>query len=159
MTREEIEKAIKNGESVWVKGIEHKLDKYYFVAEYNNEPTLYLMTCGYEEDDWNNYPVETITNIYKTKAEAKHYLHHANITRTETLPFLTWEEFKKEGYFKFYTPKNQLITVVITNSFTEDDIITIYNEHKEEFLANYILTEENFYKAYDECVRRFRGAE
>lgn len=94
MTKQELEKAIKNGESVWVNGIEYKLDKHYFVAEYNNEPTLYLMTCGYEEDDWNNYRVETITNIYKTKAEAKHYLHHANVTRTETLPFLAWEEFK-----------------------------------------------------------------
>lgn len=70
MTKQELEKAIENGESVWINGIEHKLNKYYFVAECNNEPTLYLMTCGYEEDDWNNYPVATITNIYKTKAEA-----------------------------------------------------------------------------------------
>ena len=91
----ELEKAIKNGESVWVNGIEHKLDKYYFVAEYNNEPVLYLMTCGYEEDDWDNYLVAKITEIFKTKAEAEHYLHHANVTRTETLPFLTWEEFNK----------------------------------------------------------------
>lgn len=48
MTKTELEEKIKNGESVWVNGIEHKLDKYYFVAEYNNEPTLYLMTCGYD---------------------------------------------------------------------------------------------------------------
>ncbi len=26
----------------------------------------------------------------------EHYLHHANVTRTEHLPFLTWEEFLEE---------------------------------------------------------------
>ena len=154
MTKQEIEKAIKNGESVWVNGIEHKLDKYYFVAEYNNEPTLYLMTCGYEEDDWNNYPVATITNIYKTKAEAKHYLHHANITRTETLPFLTWEDFTSDimafNSFGFITEdgfRAELMCDKATN-------LIILDSGKE--IKTWDLTEANFYKAYDECVRMFR---
>ena len=36
-----------------------------------------------------------IKALYKSQAEAEHYLNHANITRIETLPFLTWEV--KEG--------------------------------------------------------------
>ena len=158
MTREEIERAIENGESVWINGIEHKLDKYYFVAEYNNEPTLYLMTCGYEEDDWNNYPVETITNIYKTKAEAEHYLHHANITRTETLPFLTWEEFKKGNRLIRFIGKNGERCKL--EGYQSDDtqggfIDVVVNGTGSNI--DYDYTEANFYKAYDECVALFRG--
>ena len=155
MTKQEILKAIENGESVWINGIEHKLDKYYFVAEYNNEPTLYLMTCGYEEDGWNNYPVEAITNIYKTKAEAEHYLHHANVTRTETLPFLTWEEFKggEEVIFKGRNGKGYALVynkgLGKIDLFDTDGIMW-------GIIESWDLTESNFYKAYDECVRLFK---
>ena len=152
MTKQEIEKAIEKGESVWINGIEHKLNKYYFVAEYNNEPTLYLMTCGYEEDDWNNYPVEAITNIYKTKAEAEHYLHHANITRIEQLPFLTWEEFLKEKYIWFVDKEQNQCCLYYVTKF-------ILINKNGELIEMGELTEENFYKAYDVCVRLFRGKE
>ena len=156
MTKQELEKAIEKGESVWINGIEHKLDKYYFVAEYNNEPTLYLMTCGYEEDDWNNYPVEAITNIYKTKAEAEHYLHHANVTRTETLPFLTWEEFLEETRLKFIACDgvSNMILYCCNNT-----IYLVDEEYPEFNTTSWELTEANFYKAYDECVRLFKEEE
>lgn len=156
MTKQEIEQAIENGESVWINGIEYKLDKYYFIAECNNEPTLYLMTCGYEEDDWNNYPVATITNIYKTQAEAEHYLHHANITRTETLPFLTWEEFLEDKNFEFFD-KNGILTWLYINTSKTSESIHLNNRFEK--LNDWELTEENFYRAYDECVRLFRGVE
>ena len=156
MTKQEIEQAIENGESVWINGIEHKLDKYYFVAEYNNEPTLYLMTCGYEEDDWNNYPVEAITNIYKTKAEAEHYLHHANVTRTETLPFLTWEEFLEETRLKFIACDG---ISNMTLYYCDNTIFLVDDEYPEFNTTSWELTEQNFYKAYDECVKLFRGEE
>ena len=149
MTKQELEKAIEKGESVWINGIEHKLDKYYFVAEYNNEPTLYLMTCGYEEDDWNNYPVEAITNIYKTKAEAEHYLHHANVTRTETLPFLSWEEFLEKKAIHFIDNKGIDFVLCITDNKIKLMVFFMVSK-------TWDLTEENFYKAYDECVKLFK---
>ena len=154
MTKQEIEQAIENGESVWINGIEYKLDKYYFIAECNNGPTLYLMTCGYEEDDWDNYPVEKITNICKTKAEAEHYLHHANITRTEKLPFLTWEEFCEQKFI-WFIDKNQNVCCLYYLNVSNKIFINVSGEVKE--IGD--LTEENFYEAYDECVRLFRGGE
>ena len=158
MTKQDILKAIENGESVWVNGIEHKLDKYYFVAEYNNEPVLYLMTCGYEEDDWDNYLVAKITEIFKTKAEAEHYLHHANVTRTETLPFLTWEEFKEGKEIKFNSKKSEYLMIYLAGNIT---IYQCYYDDNGLKLQLRIFdeeaTEENFYKAYDECVRLFKG--
>ena len=154
MTKQELEKAIEKGESVWINGIEHKLDKYYFVAEYNNEPVLYLMTCGYEEDDWDNYLVAKITEIFKTKAEAEHYLNHANITRTETLPFLTWEEFLKETRLNFIACDgvSNMILYCCNNT-----IYLVDEEYPEFNTTSWDLTEANFYKAYDECVALFRG--
>lgn len=149
MTKTELEEKIKNGESVWINGLEHKLDKYYFVAEYNNEPTLYLMTCGYEEDDWDNYPVETITNIYKTKAKANHYLNHANISRTTYLPFLTWEEFKKKKIFRFVSASG---TDCFMQLIENKQLLFYYGRGKVES-----ATEENFYKLYDDCVKCFMG--
>ena len=50
---------------------------------------------------WGKEYYSNIKDVFKTKAEAEHYLHHANITRTETLPFLTWEEFKIKKSLRF----------------------------------------------------------
>lgn len=157
MTKTELEKAIKNGESVWINGNEHKLNKYYFVAEYNNEPTLYLMTCGYEEDDWDNYLVEKITNICRTKAEAEHYLHHANVTRTDTLPFLTWEEFDKGNRLIRFTGKNG--EKCSLDGYQRDDKQSgfIHIVVNGTGYKHFDYTEKNFYLAYDECVRLFKG--
>lgn len=160
MTKSEIEEAIKNGDRVWINGNEHKLDKYYFVAEYNNEPTLYLMTCGYEEDDWDNYPVEKITNIYKTEAEAEHYLYHANITRVEQLPFLTWEEFNKNTLGFDFTDNigNKYRCHIVRDYRDGKDFITLYDRNGTISIdEEWELTEENFYKAYDKCVKLFKG--
>lgn len=150
MTKQEIEKAIENGESVWIIGKDIEGNKRAGTKKLNNkyDEVLNNKLNGF----W------TLNKIFKTKAEAEHYLHHANITRTETLPFLTWEEFKKEHYFGFNSINNEWINLYVTNGLEPGKkIITIENATKEEFLANYDLTEENFYKAYDECVRLFRG--
>ena len=151
MTKQEIEKAIENGESVWIIGY-----------GYNNVFEIKLTNKCFIKDNFvyfENKEGYSRFCFYKTKAEAEHYLHHANVTRTETLPFLTWEEFKKEHYFGFSSIYNEWIDVYVTNGLDNKMIITIENATKEEFINNYDLTEENFYKAYDECVRLFRCGE
>ena len=152
MTKQEIEKAIENGESVWIIGKDIEGNKRAGTKKLNNkyDEVLNNKLNGF----W------ALNKIFKTKAEAEHYLHHANITRTETLPFLTWEEFKKEHYFGFNSINNEWINLYVTNGLEPGKkIITIENATKEEFLANYDLTEANFYKAYDECVRLFKEKE
>ena len=155
MTKQELEKAIENGESVWFADYDNKVKEVILEkTAYIKENYVYLTTNG-------KYQARLkfiIDRVCKTKAEAEHYLHHANITRTEHLPFLTWEEFKKKKHFGFYSINNEWINLYLTNGLESDkQIITIENATKEEFLANYDLTEANFYKAYDECVRLFRG--
>lgn len=148
MTKQELEKAIEKGESVWV--VDKDLKR---VIPYNANRIIV-----------NNFNADALgynfEDLYKTKAEAEHYLHHANITRTETLPFLTWEEFNKNSLGIEFTDtiKNKYRFHIVRDYRDGKDFIVLYDKNgtisiDEEWEA----TEQNFYKAYDECVRLFKG--
>lgn len=154
MTKQELEKAIEKGESVWcaLLGRVEELKDLKFVGD---------LLRGYNKIDrfYHNITSEFFDGLYKTKAEAEHYLNHANITRTEQLPFYTFSEIAKdEKNFKMgktYTlieDKNFFLD--INKSYVSQ--IVLYTG-KEKYSWNF--NEENFYKAYDECVRRFKGEE
>ena len=149
MTKQDILKAIENGESVW-----------YIV---NNELAEIDLSCNFHEikDNelltwYDKYSKDYYTHrkkledLYKSQAEAEHYLHHANVTRTETLPFLTWEEFLKEKYMWFVDKEQNQCCLYYITKF-------ILINKSGELIEKGELTEENFYKAYDECVRLFKG--
>ena len=159
MTKQKIERAIENGDSVWFIGWNN-----IYEFKLKNHTNRFINTNGNEE--MYNYTDENGTDrcfpikaLYKSKAEAEHYLYHANISKTEHLPFLTWEEFdngdklirikskngdycKLEGYF---------------NKDTNSGFIDVVRNGHCLFSEDY--TEANFYKAYDECVRLFKGEE
>lgn len=147
MTREELEKAIKNGESVWT--IYKGQSNAYEIKSNNIEKVLNDTFL------WGKEYYANIKDVYKTKAEAEHYLHHANITRTETLPFLTWEEFVEEYSFDFYSENHEWFTMY----WNDADGIVLENIISIDDKKTWDLTEDNFYKAYDECVRLFRSEE
>ena len=154
MTKQELLEKIKNGESVW--------------CVYKNPSSIYEIKAVEIEkvlNDtflWGKEYYANIKDVFKTKAEAEHYLHHANITRTEQLPFLTWEEFNKNSLGIEFTDtiKNKYRFHIVRDYRDGKDFIVLYDKNgtisiDEEWEA----TEENFYKAYDECVRLFRGEE
>ena len=147
MTKTELEEKIKNGESVWVvdKDLKRVIPYYANSVIVNGFNTFPTSLSGYKLED-----------IYKTKAEAEHYLHHADITRTEQLPFLTWEEFLKEMRLNFIACDgvSNMILYCCNNT-----IYLVDEEYPEFNTTSWELTEENFYKAYDECVRLFRREE
>lgn len=147
MTKQELEKAIENGESVWVvdKDLKRVIPYYADSVIINGFNTFPASLSGYKLED-----------IYKTKAEAEHYLYHANVTRTEQLPFSTWEEFLKNKNFEFFD-KNGILTWLYINTSKTSERIHLNNRFEK--LNDWDLTEANFYKAYDECVRLFRGDE
>lgn len=163
MNKTELENAIKNGESVWCLYIAHKEIEELYLSKNNKykfEDENYLdggkevsLVINY---DWY-YPLKY---LFKTKAEAEHYLHHANIVRTEELPFLTWEEFVKNKKFYFYDASFVLSKL----SINDEKIVLSQAPDSGEWdilkpIKEWDLTEANFYKAYDECVRLFRGEE
>ena len=86
----------------------------------------------------------------------EHYLHHANITRTEQLPFLTWEEFLKETRLNFIACDGVSNMILY---YCNNTIYLVDEEYPEFNTTSWELTEANFYKAYDECVRLFKGGE
>lgn len=150
MTREEIKKAIENGESVWYI-VNNGLAEIDLGCNFHEIKDNELLTW-YDKYSKDYYTHRTkLEDLFKTKAEAEHYLHHANVTRTETLPFLTWEEFLESREIIFITKKYETVMLGILNNKL---ILAI----RGKSLYNYWdLTEANFYKAYDECVRLFRG--
>lgn len=81
----------------------------------------------------------------------EHYLHHANISRIEHLPFLTWEEFCEQKFI-WFIDKNQNECCLYYLNVSNKIFINVSGEVKE--IGD--LTEANFYKAYDECVRLFK---
>ena len=146
MTKQELEKAIENGESVW--------------CVYKDQSNIYEIKAVEIEKVlsntflWGKEYYSHIKDLFKTKAEAEHYLNHANVTRTETLPFLTWEEFLENKNFEFFD-KNGILTWLYINTSKTSESIHLNNRFEK--LNDWELTEQNFYKAYDECVRLFKG--
>lgn len=150
MNKTELQEAIKNKESVWeyrnyeIREINLKtmypemLNDYQlsYIVDNNGNETMYFTSIEY---------------IYKTKAEAEHYLNHANITRIETLPFLTWEEFLKEKEMKFTSKDNKDLLFFII------DAKSMVLDSEYETLNRWDLNEKNFYLAYDYCVKLFKG--
>ena len=152
MTQQEIEKAIENGESVW--GIYKKTNRICEIKSSEiNKIHSYTITWGKEYYCY-------IKDLFKTKAEAEHYLHHANITRTEQLPFLTWEEFDKGNRLIRFIGKNgeRCKLEGYQSDDTQGGFIDVVVNGTGSHI-DYDYTEENFYKAYDECVRLFKGEE
>ena len=137
MTKQELEKAIENGESVWyITGKDVR---------------------GLKITKKDLQRITKFDEVYKTKAEAEHYLHHANVTRTETLSFLTWEEFTSDimafNSFGFITEDGFRAGLMCDKATN----LIILDSGKE--IRTWDLTEADFYNAYDECVRLFKGEE
>ena len=159
MTKSELEQAIKNGESVWyADDCNEKVWEINLNEKY--KPEIYLDQILYIYQNINDrFKQELfIKNIYKTKAEAEHYLHHANVTHIETLPFLTWEEFKQKEYFEFFNG-NKGFMLYISHTHNENIRIITYGRYNPDgnVLFEIPQTEENFYKVYDEAVKLFKG--
>lgn len=159
MTKQELEKAIEKGESVWVANkycipYEVNLTNNHYIDIADNKESLMLAHIDDVE------LIDYLEYVFKTKEKAQHYHDHANVTRTETLPFLTWEEFLKKECINFNNGKEGFSLYI---SYINCDHIRIltYDRYNPDgdVIFEAPLTEENFYKAYDECVRLFRGEE
>ena len=151
MTRKEIEEAIDNGNSVWC--VYKDQSDIYEIKEVEIEKVLSNVFL------WGREYYSYIKDAFKTKAEAEHYLHHANISRVEQLPFLTWEEFKERKELFFTNKSGYPMCLCIVDTKLGKKIGLGGANGYFDLQQVWDLTEENFYKAYDECVRLFKGDE
>ena len=146
MTRQELEEAIDNGDSVWC--VYKDQSDIYEIKAVEIEKVLSNVFL------WGNEYYSYIKDAFKTKAEAQHYLNHANVERVEKLPFLTWEEFKSGKNITFKAKNGHEFLLK-----AKQESIYLWWLETNNIWASWDLTEENFYKAYDECVRLFRREE
>lgn len=202
MTKQELEKAIENGESVWV-GLCDKIDLNRYLIELKsnmlasietiNELGMIVNTdigeweitiAGFVEITLFQNGLKwgfSLFDIYNNKEKAKHFAYHKNISRTEQLPFLTWEDITTlmSNMDKFGLNHNDRVLAQITTKdkiyyfklCKDFDLFTfqlrqIYVGEDMCEQLKYIpsislgeATEESFYRAYDECVRLFRGGD
>ena len=154
MTKTELEEAIKNGESVW----------YLFGEAYELKTSEHTNKFITRSDDYCYTDKRCVDRcapldmLYKSKEDAEHYLNHQDITRTETLPFLTWEEFKSGEEVIFKGRNGKGYALVYNKGLDKIDLFDT-DGIMWGIIESWELTEANFYKAYDECVRLFRGEE
>lgn len=145
MTKQEIEKTLENGEDVWAIVKNHTT-----ILPYKAN---LLIIEGVNDNGYiGNKAFYKTTDLFETKAKAEHYLHHANVTRTEQLPFLTWEEFKSGKNITFKAKNGDEFLLK-----AKQESIYLWWIDTNNIWKTWDLTEENFYRAYDECVRLFRG--
>ena len=157
MTKQEIKKAIENKDTIWY------IDSLYDTPKDMLLHGIYEINSYIYEDVGRVYYLKDVERnsyyridyIFKTQAQAKHYSYRSNIARLETLPFLTWEEFLKEYSFDFYSSNREWFTLY----WNDADGIVLENIISIDDKKTWDLTEQNFYKAYDECVRLFKGGE
>lgn len=153
MTKQEIEKAIENGESVWVVFKENIEESPNLLCEVDIESIVTASGIGliYFNKVLNKRLRTSYSQCFKTQQEALHYANHANITRTETMPFLTYEKFKEDMNFIFNDINGMHIEVFLINGR-----IIMMNEHEQE-LFNASCNFKSFLELYDECVKLFKG--
>ena len=143
----ELQKAIENGESVW----------YLYGEVYELKTSEHTNKFISRSDDYCYSDKKGVDRcapldmLYKSKGEAEHYLNHQDITRTEQLPFLTWEEFLEARRFEFIDEFGKIYDCKIYG-----DKILLEIDGEDWYILKEDLTEENFYKAYDECVKLFK---
>ena len=165
MTKQELEKAIENKDTVWY------IDSLYDTPKDMLLNGIYEINSYISEDVGRVYYLKDVERnsyyridyIFKTQAQAKHYSYHSNIARLETLPFMTWEEFLDNGEIEFNDIFGQecllyhnSTEIILSRKYWVD---LGYTKHYDFSKKSYELNEANFYKAYDECVRLFRGEE
>ena len=177
MTKQEIEKAIENGESVYAVFYSKTFDfvNYRSVFELHPDHTVteYGSNIEYAIGFWeihrgadvidmrfyetNDEFCILLSRVHKSAKTAEHFAYHKDITRTETLPFVTWEEFKEGYVVNFHSKDMRKYRLIIGDFSKKTDIeLEILAPHYS-IEKTWDLTEENFYKAYDECVRLFKG--
>lgn len=122
------------------------------VEEYNKinkcEPMLYSNFCGLFK---NICPIQ---DCFETKEDAEEYAEFGNITRTEKLPYVSWEKFKnKEGNYSFKVYPYDYYC------YTDGRYVRIkqYYGSLDRIVFTKPLTRENYNEARRLCIKLFKG--
>lgn len=169
ISKERLEELIKQGATIWYyeyepfisgySSIIHikslKLDNEWVVRNCNGQPAKLYNGHYIENDklrDKNMLFVSELKDIFETQKQAEWSLkYHA--TRTEELNLPMWEEIKDIKGVKEYTIANPIgICFFLNFHLVIPQIVLVAKED----LYNWNLTEENYIKACDLCLKLFK---
>lgn len=151
------------GVSDLVKVTPYKLNKACYIAETDGEESLMIRLF---DENSNIQPalIGYLQNLFETEKQAEWALKYQLIPRTEWLNLPMWEELidkKKNGriYINEFVCGNEYDLLVVCSLGVDfEGKIEIRNvslNHKLLFQAP--LSEENYIKACDLCVKLFKG--
>ncbi len=158
-----LEELIKQGATIYY--IDKDISLIFLNEHFDIDEIFLLGTDRFEY--WlycRDVPYEPLERLYETKEQAEWALKYQHITRTEELNLPPWEELidKKKNrrfYINEFVCRNEYDLLVICSLGIDfEGKIEIRNvslNHKLLFQAP--LSEENYIKACDLCVKLFKG--
>ena len=162
MTREELEKAIENEETVYIVdnylsdilgATQIKLNKDYFIDEENN--TLCVEVDLYDDTDISI--VGSFNGIYKTKAEAE-WVAKMHTSRVEVFEPPTWGKFIECKVIEFTISKS-LYELKMCGEKVYLSYRTFIDDSVWDILFEEPATKENYTKAVEYAKKLFEGVE
>ena len=148
ITKERLEELIKQGTTIYEA-------KYHNINPVDLSRKIRCINYRYGMIEFEPLPKEKylhhkyLKNLFETKEEAKWYLDFGNITRTETLSLLSWEEFFNSGK-----------SIVFRDAYGDIQELKQYNREiyiNKQYCG--FLTKENYIKACEICKKLFLGEE
>ena len=152
MKLETLKEKIKNKETIYIikyngNIAKIKLNENYYITEGQDESHFILNN----DKDMKWY---FLTEIFETELAAKHYIEYQGIERIETLPYVTWEDFKTTHYPQDFRDRAGNMYILTINVNTHKIVITSRQNGITE-CEQFPFTEQGFYDAYDRCKEIF----
>lgn len=164
ISKERLEELIKEGATIWEYTYKPFIAGYSSIIHIN--PLQLDNNCYIEDDklytqraeersDFDIFEAE-LKDIFETRKQAEWALKYQHIPRTEELDLPMWEEIKDIKGVKEYTIANPIgICFFLNFNLLTPQIVLVAKEE----LYNWNLTEENYIKACDLCLKLFKGEE
>lgn len=152
--KERLEELINEGATIWYVGKDYSVNANRMVeirlGKFNKIENDYLLVKigdGFHTPRYNF--VAYLDGLFETQKQAEWSLKYQHIPRTEELNLPTWEEFFNSGK-----------SIVFRDAYGDIQELKQYNReiYINEQYCGY-LTEENYIKACDLCVKLFKGEE
>ena len=153
ITKERIEELIEQGATIYSNDYgEIQLIKENDLSLYENGQNNYILYALEPNKKYHNEIFDE--DLFETKEDAEEYAEFGNITRTEKLPYVSWERFKNtEGNYSFKVYPYDYYC------YTDGRYVRIkqYYGSLDRIVFTKPLTRENYNEARRICVKLFKG--
>lgn len=105
----------------------------------------------------NTHTSYTFDMLFEDRLEAEEFLKYGNVTRIEKFPYVSWEEFCKDGHLQFLNFAHKWCCIYMDKDFLY--LVRYYGKRHRETYMKLNVSKENYLKALDIAVKLFKGEE